>query len=159
MCTKAITHLLARAGIDPKSGMAGIGRDMRHAVQALLIRAQQAGAVRPDLRMPELTAILTAACMAAEHSQWNTTLRTRTLAVVFDDMRPQRTPPDRGARRRPVAKPGPQGSGGDRPGCCLREFCDLGCRADRAKARLMEIRVRRAFPSRRARRSRAGHSL
>jgi len=93
MRTKAIADLLARAGIDPKSGMADAGRDMRHAVETLLDRAQQVGAVRPDLCMPELMAILTAACMAAEHSQWNTALRTRTLAVVFDGMRPQYAPP------------------------------------------------------------------
>jgi AcrR family transcriptional regulator len=89
MRTKAIADLLTRAGIDPKSGMAGIGRDMRNAVGVLLARAQQAGDVRPDLRMPELMAILTATCMAAEHSQWSAQLRARTLAIVFDGMRPQ----------------------------------------------------------------------
>ena len=93
MRTKAIADLLARAGIDPKSGMAGIGEAMRGAVGALLDRAQQAGAVRPDLRMPELMAILTAVCMAAEHSQWDTQLRARTLAIVFDGLRPPRVAP------------------------------------------------------------------
>jgi AcrR family transcriptional regulator len=92
--TKAMTDVLARAGIDPKSGMAGIGRDMRHAVEILLARAQQAGSVRPDLGMPELMAILTASCMAAEHSQWDAHLRARTLAIVFDGMRPRHAPPD-----------------------------------------------------------------
>jgi hypothetical protein len=33
-------------------------------------------------------AILTAVCMAAEHNQWDTELRARTLAIVFDGMRP-----------------------------------------------------------------------
>jgi len=89
MRTKAIADLLARAGIDPKSGMAGVGDDMRHAVGALLARAQQAGAVRPDLHMPELMAILTAACLAAEHSQWDDELRAKTLAIMFDGMRQQ----------------------------------------------------------------------
>ena len=89
MRTKAIADLLARAGIDPKSGMAGVGDDMRHAVGALLARAQQAGAVRPDLHMPELMAILTAACLAAEHSQWDAELRAKTLAIMFDGMRQQ----------------------------------------------------------------------
>lgn len=87
---KAMTDVLAEAGIDPKSGMADAGRDMRHAVQTLLARAQQAGAIRPDLRMPELMAILAATCMAAGHSQWDTELRAKTLAIVFDGMRPQR---------------------------------------------------------------------
>jgi AcrR family transcriptional regulator len=94
--TKAMTDLLARAGIDPKSGLAGVGRDMRRAVQTLLDGAQQAGAVRPDLHLPELMAILTGVCMAAEHNQWDTSLRTRTLAIVFDGMRPRHGPPDPG---------------------------------------------------------------
>jgi hypothetical protein len=86
--TKAITDLLVRAGIDPKSGMAGIRGDMRHAVAVLLDRAQQAGTVRADLRMSELMAILTATCLAAEHSQWDDQLRARTLgnAEAFEEI-------------------------------------------------------------------------
>jgi AcrR family transcriptional regulator len=90
MRTKALADLLARSGIDPKSGMADIGRDMRHAIGVLLARAQQAGAARPDLHVPELMALLTAVCMAAEHNQWDTELRARTLAIVFDGIRPLR---------------------------------------------------------------------
>jgi AcrR family transcriptional regulator len=92
MGTRDMTDLLVRAGIDPKSGLDGIGDDMRHAVELLLGRAQRAGAVRPDLRMPELMAILTAACLAAEHSQWDAQLRSRTLAVIFDGLRPRHGP-------------------------------------------------------------------
>jgi AcrR family transcriptional regulator len=93
MRTKALADLLARAGIDPKPGMAGAGDEMRRAVGVLLARAQQADAVRPDLRMPELMAILTAACLAAEHSQWDAQLLAGTLAIVFDGMRPQHGTP------------------------------------------------------------------
>jgi AcrR family transcriptional regulator len=95
MGTKAMTDLLARAGIDPKSGMADAGREMRGAIQALLDRARQAGAIRPDLHMPELMAILTAACLGAEHSQWDARLRARTLGIVFDGMRPRPASPPR----------------------------------------------------------------
>jgi AcrR family transcriptional regulator len=90
--TKAIADFLAEAGIDPKSGMADVGRQMRDAVQRLLVRAQKAGAVRPDLRLPELMAMLTGACLAAEHNQWDTELRATTLAIMFDGMRPQHRP-------------------------------------------------------------------
>jgi AcrR family transcriptional regulator len=87
---KAMADLLVGAGIDPKPGLGDVSRDdMRRAVQTLLTRAQQAGAIRADLHMPELMALLTATCLAAEHSQWDTGLRTRTLAIVFDGMRPQ----------------------------------------------------------------------
>ena len=44
--------------------------------------------------MPERMAILTAACLAAEHAQWDSALRRRTLAIVFDGMRPQHASPD-----------------------------------------------------------------
>jgi AcrR family transcriptional regulator len=87
MRTKAMADLLAEAGIDPKSGMGDVGRDMRRAIEGLLARAKDAGAVRTDLHMPEIMAILTAACLAAEHSQWDAELRTKALAIMFDGMR------------------------------------------------------------------------
>ncbi len=87
MRAKAVTDLLVRAGIDPKSGLADVGRDMRAAVEGLLGRAQRAGAVRADVGLPEVLAVLTAACLAAEHSQWDAELRAKTLAIVFDGLR------------------------------------------------------------------------
>jgi hypothetical protein len=36
---------------------------------------------------------------------------------------------------------------GDRPGYCIRKFCRLGCRAQRAEAGLMEISLKRAYSS------------
>jgi AcrR family transcriptional regulator len=86
---KALADVLADAGIDPKAGMSHLGRDMRNVTEALLTRAQRAGAVREDLHTPELWALLTAACVAAEHNQWNQQLRARTLAILFDGLRPQ----------------------------------------------------------------------
>ncbi|MFJ3791474.1 TetR/AcrR family transcriptional regulator [Kitasatospora sp. NPDC090091] len=85
---KAMADVLADAGIDVKAGMSEAGSVVRSAVEALLIRAQQAGAVREDLRLPELLALLGAACMAAERNQWEPGLRDRTLGVVFDGCRP-----------------------------------------------------------------------
>jgi hypothetical protein len=37
--------------------------------------------------MPQLMAILTAASLAAEHSQWDPQLLAATLAIMFDGMR------------------------------------------------------------------------
>jgi AcrR family transcriptional regulator len=85
---KALADVLADAGIDPKDGMSHLAGDMRNAVKSLLTRAQRAGAVRRDLHMPELMALLAATCMAAERNQWSPELRTRTLAFVFDGLRP-----------------------------------------------------------------------
>lgn len=85
---KVLADVLADAGIDPKAGAPQIGRDLRCATEALLTHARRAGAVRKDLHTPELWALLTAACLAAEHSQWDDQLRSRTLAIIFDGMRP-----------------------------------------------------------------------
>lgn len=87
---KALADALADAGIDPKAGMADVSRDMRSAIEALLGRAQRAGAVRKDLRMPELLALLAAASLAAERNQWDDDLRERALGVMFDGFRPHR---------------------------------------------------------------------
>ncbi|SNT19484.1 transcriptional regulator, TetR family [Streptosporangium subroseum] len=85
---KTLADVLAEADIDPKAGMADISRDMRNAVNKLLVRAQKVGAVRQDLHMPELLALLAATCMAAERNQWSHELRARTLAILFDGLRP-----------------------------------------------------------------------
>jgi AcrR family transcriptional regulator len=85
---KALADFLADAGIDAKAGTSQISRGMLQVIEALLARAQQAGAVRADLRMPELLALLAATCMAAERKRWDHELRNRTLAIVFDGMRP-----------------------------------------------------------------------
>ncbi len=87
---KTAADLLAGAGVDPKAGTADVSRDMRQAIGRLLTAAQAAGAVRPDLRMPELLALLSGACLAAERDQWSDGLRRRTLDILFDGLRPRR---------------------------------------------------------------------
>jgi AcrR family transcriptional regulator len=87
---KALADILADAGIDPKAGMSHVGQDMRDAIEALLTRAQRAGAVRDDVEMPELLALLAGACLAAERNQWSTELRSRTLTFLFDGLRRDR---------------------------------------------------------------------
>lgn len=82
--------VLADAGINPKAGVEHLARDMRGAIEALLVAAQRAGAVRPDVAMPELMALLSAACLAAERNQWDDGLRAGTLAIMFDGLRPRR---------------------------------------------------------------------
>ncbi|RZB13393.1 hypothetical protein StrepF001_44390 [Streptomyces sp. F001] len=69
---------------DPPSWAIMVGN-----LASTLVRAQEAGAVRPDVAMPEVPALITATCLAADRQQWDEVLRTRTLAVVFDGLRPQ----------------------------------------------------------------------
>jgi hypothetical protein len=53
------------------------------AVARLLATAQEAGAVRADVRLPEVMALLTGVCQGAVTGGWDRDLRARTLAVVF----------------------------------------------------------------------------
>ncbi|MER6947865.1 helix-turn-helix domain-containing protein [Nonomuraea sp. NPDC000554] len=79
---KVFVDALASAGIDAKAGMP----DLKGAIETLLVRAQQAEAVRPDVGMTELIALLSAACLAAQHNNWDDDLRTRTLTVIFNGL-------------------------------------------------------------------------
>ncbi|MFG1706815.1 TetR/AcrR family transcriptional regulator [Nonomuraea sp. M3C6] len=81
---KVLVDALAAAGIDAKAG----APDIKGPIEGLLVRAQGAGAVRGDVGMEELLALLSATCLAAQHNNWNADLRTRTLTVVFDGLRP-----------------------------------------------------------------------
>jgi hypothetical protein len=65
----------------------GSGHDVLHAIEALLVRAQQASAVRPDARMPEVLALLSATCLAAKQQHWAEPLRNRALGIIFDGLR------------------------------------------------------------------------
>lgn len=87
---KALADGLADAGVDHKTGLSGIRREMRDAIRALLTRAQRSGTVRDDLDMPEVLALLSAVCMAAERNQWSAGLQSSALALLFDGFRPHR---------------------------------------------------------------------
>jgi hypothetical protein len=85
---KALADSLAEAGLDPKAGTAPMYRELEDATEALLNRAQDAGDIRPDVGMPEVLALITSSCLAADRQQWGTELRARTLRVIFDGLRP-----------------------------------------------------------------------
>jgi AcrR family transcriptional regulator len=73
------------AGLDPKAG----APDLRGPIETLLVQAQRAGAVRPDLAMPELLALLSATCQGARQGSWSPALRDKTLGIIFDGLRPR----------------------------------------------------------------------
>jgi len=84
---KTVVDLLAAAGIDlPVSKPV---QALRQSIEALLTRAQQAGAVRADAGVAEVLALLTATCQAAVQAGWDPELQHRTLAIVFDGLRPR----------------------------------------------------------------------
>lgn len=61
---------------------------LHRAVDTLLSRAQQAGAVRDDVRPLELIAVMIGASRTAEHAGQDPDVRARALAIVFDGLRP-----------------------------------------------------------------------
>lgn len=78
--------LLAEAG-QTDGEAARASNDLRRAVGALLQRAQQAGAVRDDIALPELYALLIGTSRAAAYAHLDQEIQARTLAVVFDGLR------------------------------------------------------------------------
>ncbi|MGW4639361.1 TetR/AcrR family transcriptional regulator [Sphaerisporangium sp. NPDC004334] len=86
---RTLSDALTGAGVDVKDGTSDIARDMRALIVTMLTRAQREGAVRDDLRMPELLALLAAACTAVERGQWQAHVAPRALAVMFDGFRPR----------------------------------------------------------------------
>jgi AcrR family transcriptional regulator len=57
------------------------------AVDVLLVRAQEAGAVRPDARISDVMALLCAASQGALRAGRDPASRDRTLAIIFDGLR------------------------------------------------------------------------
>ncbi len=88
----ALGDALAAAGVDLEHATADVKRDLHAAVGELLARAQQAGAVRPDLGPAELFALLLAASRAVEHLGDDRLRQARTLAVIVDGLRPRAAP-------------------------------------------------------------------
>jgi AcrR family transcriptional regulator len=83
---KTVVDALAETGVDVQ--LARQVQDLRRAVDALLTQAQQAGAVRAEVRLDEVMALLTGACQGALHAGWDHDLQGRVLAIVFAGLRP-----------------------------------------------------------------------
>jgi AcrR family transcriptional regulator len=83
---KTVVDLLAETGVDLQ--VADSVHALREGIQDLLSRSQHAGAVRADVRLDEVIALLTGACQGALHGGWDRDLQRRTLAIVFDGLRP-----------------------------------------------------------------------
>lgn len=107
---RGVVDLLAESGVDV-SGVAVSGVDdevaepvraLREGVAELLTRSREAGAVRQDVGVDEVIALLTALCQGALRAGWDRDLRHRTVGIVLDGLRP---PALRlGGGRRPAAQ-------------------------------------------------------
>jgi AcrR family transcriptional regulator len=88
----ALAEALAGAGVDVEAVQckyAGVVDELHGAVEALLRRAQRAGAVRDDVGVPELIALMIGASRSAQHASRDPHLRARALEILFDGLRPR----------------------------------------------------------------------
>ncbi|MFJ6383790.1 TetR/AcrR family transcriptional regulator [Kitasatospora sp. NPDC092039] len=83
----AFAAALADAGVDIRAATFDAGRAVREVLTALLEGAQRAGAVRRDLEVPELTAILVGTCRMLEHLDGHPEAAARARAVVRDGLK------------------------------------------------------------------------
>ena len=84
----ALADAFTEAGYDVKSGSAEFKDRLLAALERLLGRAQEAGAVRTDLTSSDVLALMAASCMATGRFGLSGADRDRVLGVVFDGLRP-----------------------------------------------------------------------
>jgi AcrR family transcriptional regulator len=83
---RTVVSLLAAEGIEvPITGALGSLTDI---VRELLYRGQRADAIRAEIRVDEVMALLVSACQGALHGGWSPELRQRTLAIMFAGLAP-----------------------------------------------------------------------
>ncbi|WP_330334272.1 TetR/AcrR family transcriptional regulator [Streptomyces sp. NBC_00536] len=80
---------LAAAGVDVHASLQGPTMEIKAALAGLLTGAQRAGAVRPELGMPEFLALLAGTGRAMEQLGADPQPRERVFGVVFDGLRPR----------------------------------------------------------------------
>jgi AcrR family transcriptional regulator len=85
----AIGEALLDAGGDGDGDVAQASNGMRRALGVLLQRAQRAGAVRDDVELPEVYALLVATSRAAAHTRLDDEVKARALSIVFDGLAPR----------------------------------------------------------------------
>jgi hypothetical protein len=85
----AIVEAFTDAGGDPAGKAAHGPRDLREAVGVLLGRAQEAGAIRAEVHLDEVYALLVGVSRATAHLHLNKRVRARALGIIFDGLVPQ----------------------------------------------------------------------
>jgi AcrR family transcriptional regulator len=89
---RTVVSLLAAEGMDVPIG--GPIKSLTDAVGELLTRGQRANAIRADIRLDEVMALLESTCQGALQGGWNEDLRERTLRIVFAGLRRPGSAPD-----------------------------------------------------------------
>jgi AcrR family transcriptional regulator len=88
----AFADALATAGVNVQAAASGVTGDFGAAMIGLLHTAQRAGAVRPDIGVTELKAVLVGASRAVENAGDNPATRARIITIMLDGLRPPAKP-------------------------------------------------------------------
>ncbi|WP_405020397.1 TetR/AcrR family transcriptional regulator [Kitasatospora sp. NBC_00070] len=80
---------LAAAGVDAHASLRESGAEIQARLAELLAGAQRAGAVRPELGLPELIALLVGTGATMEQLGADPAARERIFEVLFDGLRPR----------------------------------------------------------------------
>jgi len=80
---KVLVQTLEQAGIDFKKTGVNVSSDLRRALDHLLIRAQQAGSVRPDVNGLDAWVLLTGLCQSALGPYWSDEVQSTMLNIVL----------------------------------------------------------------------------
>lgn len=89
MAKRDLVEALTAGGFDAAPAHATVRQEFRDAVAALLVRAQRGGAVRDDIGIEDLMALLRAISVAVRDTGQPELLR-RLIEVMSDGLRPQR---------------------------------------------------------------------
>jgi AcrR family transcriptional regulator len=114
---KDFMDALANTGIDLSKVFGPIKKELARVLGLLLERAQAAGAVREDVGVPEVMALMTGAFGSLERYGAGTRGRDRLLAIVLDGLRPPQVEKKRavgGARPTPTGRTGRTGTARNR---------------------------------------------
>jgi AcrR family transcriptional regulator len=89
----AFADALTAAGVNVRAAASGVSGEFSGALIGLLHQAQQAGAVRSDIGVTELKAVLVGASRAVEDAGDDPAVRARIIAIMLDGLRPPIEPP------------------------------------------------------------------
>ncbi|MFF9351704.1 TetR/AcrR family transcriptional regulator [Streptomyces sp. NPDC014734] len=84
---KDLADALTGAGVDVTGALSGVTSELNDSIEALLTRAQAAGAVRGDIGITELMTIIASAFLANRAHVGDIELHQRVVAVILDGLR------------------------------------------------------------------------
>ncbi|MFC4586000.1 TetR/AcrR family transcriptional regulator [Sphaerisporangium corydalis] len=84
---RGLTEAFAGAGFDMEAASSGASDDVMGVLRDLLAAAQRAGAVRPDVEVADVKALIMG-CLARERGDGDTAARLRMITVVSAGLRP-----------------------------------------------------------------------